>query len=288
MAYGRRPGPIGMRDDEMVVRHGPGAPKAGFSAVGPIGGSTWHRAIKLAAEAAPRHLLEGGESIGSLKQRASVAIPVVGARIQAWNRGSGAPPYWSGTLGYGNDAVARNTVYTSMWHQLEPNRGRYWFEAAGMVTGRGGIKDMDTWEMKSAGWLRGKSSRKNIANLPTLDDVRFIIAGNAFLYPYNLHNFYVLRDKREVPGFERLRGDDLDRGLVVLEQSLVQVFIDSHPWPSAESRRAALQRLSDGFSWAGAFVAETLAAQGEQFEFGSLDDRIRLGIALVAKLRWLG
>lgn len=288
-----------MRDDEIVVRHGPGAPKAGFSAAGPVGGSTWHRALKVAAEAAPRHLLEGGESIGSLKQRASVAIPVVGARIQAWNHGSGAPTYWSGTLGYGNDAVARNTAYTSMWHQLEPNRGRYWFEAAGMVTGRGGIKSLEGGAVLVGGLVReardhfGLNDRvtRIVKDVPTPDDTQFVISGNAFLYPFNLHNFFTLRDKLEVPGFERVRGEDLDRGLVVLEQTLVQQFIESYPWASKAVREASLRRITGGFfdSWANAFVREMLVSTcGRAFSFGSLDDRIRLGIALVAKLRWLG
>jgi hypothetical protein len=286
MAYGRRPGPIGTGDDELVVRHGQGSPKAGFSAVGPVGGVIWHQALKV-AKATPASSFEGRESIGSLKQRASAAIPLIGARIQAWNQGSGAPAYWAGTLAFGENANARNTIYTSTWHQLEPDRGRYWFEAAGMVTGRRGVKDME-------GALAEKTSalarRLQIIpeGSPRSEEMRFIVAGNAFLYPYNLHNFYVLREKRDVPGFERLRGEDLDRGLVVLEQTLVQQFVDTYGWPSALDKETSLRRLSEGFLLASDFVRSAVATLGKRFDFGSLDDRIRLGIALVAKLRWLG
>ncbi len=85
-----------------------------------------------------------------------------------------------------------------------------------------------------------------------------------------------------------MRGDDLDRGLVVLEQTIVQRFIDSYSWPSASDKEESLRRIGVGFSLANDSVAEVLAAMGTKFDFGSLEDRIRLGIALVARLRWLG
>jgi hypothetical protein len=223
-------------------------------------------------------------------------MPAIRKRVQSWNEGSGSPDYWAGTLAYGKDAKDRNTAYTSMWQQLAPDRGRYWFAAAGMVTGRGGIKEMESTAAKGAAAIREARDHVKyegplaglVDNLPTRDDLNFVISGNAFLYPFNLHNFFTLRDKREIPGFERLRGDDLDRGLVVLEQTLVQHFIGSYPWASKALQEESLRRISGGFfsSFSSAFVRDALISMGgSSFSFGSLDERIRLGVALVAQLR---
>lgn len=155
-----------------------------------------------------------------------------------------------------------------------------------MVTGRGGIKEMD---LPVTHGLSVLSAMVNAHDALPAEDMAFLIAGNAFLYPYNLHNFFVLREKGEVPGFERLRGEDLDRGLVVLEQTLVQRFIDAHVWPNAQAKWESLRRITAGFSNASPFVKSVQTQVfGAAFDFGSLDDRIRLGIALVARLRWLG
>lgn len=298
MAQGRRPGPLTSADDPFVSRHSHRAPTTGFSAAGPIGSSSWHHALKISNTAA-KSPFAGWESIASLKDRTVVAVPAIRKRIQRWNEGSGAPDYWTGTLGYGKDVAARNTAYTSMWHQLEPDRGRYWFAAAGMVTGRGGIKDMDSSIVRIVGSVRqardiaGLTDRFSgvVANVPTPDDIRFIVSGNAFLFPFNLHNFFTLRQRFEIPGFERLRGQNLDRALVVLEQTLVQQFIEAYSWLSKEDQDASLRRIGGGFfsSASNDFVRETLLSTcGRSFSFGSLDGRIQLGIALVAKLRERG
>ena len=280
-----------------MSRYAAGPPTVGFSGPGPIGSSAWHRALKV-ANAPPRTSFAGVESVATLKHRAEAAIPAIKRRLQRWDQGFDAPAYWAGTLAYGKDAAARNTAYTSMWHQLEPDRGRYWFAAAGMVTGRGGIKSMESWAASLAGLVREERDSHDLRDpvsglardVPTPDDLHFVISGNAFLYPFNLHNYFILREKREVSGFEGLRGDDLDRGLVVLEQTLVQQFIESYPWPNKALRELSLGRISAGFfsSASNAFVREAIVSSGRAFSFANLDTRIWLGFALVAKLRRLG
>src|SRR3569623_723017 len=298
MAHGRRPGPLGAGGDEAVCRYAAGPPTVGFSGPGPIGSSAWLRALKVAT-APPRTSFAGVESVATLKHRAEAAIPAIKRRLQRWDQGLDAPAYWAGTLAYGKDAAARNTAYTSMWHQLEPDRGRYWFAAAGMVTGRGGIKDMESTIVHIAGSARqardfaGLTDRLTgvVANVPTPEDLRFIVSGNAFLFPFNLHNFFTLRQKFEIPGLARLRGQDLDRALVVLEQTLVQQFIETYSWSGKADRDASLRRIGGGFfsSASNDFVRETLLSTcGRSFSFASLDERIRLGIALVTKLRERG
>ncbi len=218
----------------------------------------------------------------TLKVKAASAIPVVRTRIQAWSSGNGAPDSWAGTLKYGADARERNTVYSTLWHQLEPNNGRFWFQAAAMVTGRGGVKSMESW-------MSGVASRTPVVPVGP-SDLTFIIQGNNFLFPFNLCNFYTLRTHQSVPGFPQFWGRELDRALVVLEQTLVQTFIDSYGWTTPSEKVGALNRLSRTFvSFAtNDWVREVLGKlfpDVRPFNFGSLDHRIELGIALVDHLR---
>jgi len=220
--------------------------------------------------------------IATLKVKAASAIPVIRTRVQSWNAGSGAPDSWSGTLKYGDDARDRNTIYSTLWHQLEPNNGRFWFEAAAMVTGRGGVKSMESWMSNLGAFFHAVSVRPA--------DLTFIIGGNKFLFPFNLCNFYTLRAHQSVPGFPNLWGRELDRALVVLEQTLVQTFIDSYGWTTPSEKTEALGRLSRTFpssvtnDWV-RDVLRVLFPDVRPFNFGSLDHRIELGIALVDHLR---
>ena len=218
----------------------------------------------------------------TLKVKAASAIPVVRTRIQAWSSGNGAPDSWAGTLKYGADARERNTIYSTLWHQLEPNNGRFWFQAAAMVTGRGGIKSMESWMSNLGAFFHAVPVRPS--------DLTFIIGGNKFLFPFNLCNFYTLRSHQSVPGFPTFWGRELDRALVVLEQTLVQTFIDSYGWNTPSEKTEALGRLSRTFpssvtnDWVGD-VLRGLFPHVRPFNFGSLDHRIELGIALVDHLR---
>jgi hypothetical protein len=98
----------------------------------------------------------------------------------------------------------------------------------------------------------------------------------------------VLRNRGEIPGFEHLTGRALDRGLVVLEQTLVQSFIDSYAWPNQAKKSESLDRISKGFQsyfandWVKAIVQRLF---GERFDFGNIDARIRLGCEIVEMLR---
>jgi len=223
--------------------------------------------------------------VASLKVQAANAIPAIRARIQAWNAGKGAPEFWSGTVKYGAEARDRNTVYSTLWQQLEPNNGRYWFQAAAMVTGRGGIKSME-----------GRLPGFGIAAMPSrfvpvkAADADFLIKGNQFLFPYNLANFYTLRAHQSVPGFPHFWGRELDRALVVVEQTLVQTFIDSYGWTTATEKFAALDRISRSFTALGANewvknVLLGLFSSVRPFKFGSLDHRVEFGIKIVDELR---
>ena len=132
-----------------------------------------------------------------LKLRARMAIPFgSGARTGMDQRRALAPPNFVGTLAYGSTVTARNTIYSSAVRQLPPERGRYWFEVAAMVTGRGAIKDLEIPVVKVAG---------SALNFPGADAIAFVLAGNTYLYPYNLHNFYTLRTGGWVPEFESFR-----------------------------------------------------------------------------------
>jgi hypothetical protein len=278
MAHGRRPGPLGVGWAKSHY-HGHRPATAGFSGPGPIGGTGWNSALAQNEKSAATRLFQGREPTDLLKQRAKRGLPTIGKRIEAWRQGIGAPTYWGGTLTFGVDAAARNTTYTSMGQSLDPSRGRYWFQAAGMVTGRGGIKDMEGGFATIGSILPG---------VPSIADMRFVVSGNSFLYPYNLHNFFILRDKGDIPGFEFMRGDDLDRGLVVLEQTLVQTFIDAYSWPSAEEKTKSIARISKGFTrfFANDRVKEAITKLfPTSFYFGNIDHRIRLGIELVAEVR---
>ncbi len=223
------------------------------------------------------------EPIEKLKQRARLAIPSAKAQINAWNQDKEAPTYWSGTLKFGADASARNSIYSASWHLLRPDRGRYWFQAATMVTGAGGIKSME-------GPLASIGARLPFVP-PNARDLAFVLAGNSFLFPYNLHNFYLLRQNAEIPGFERFRGRELDRGLVVIEQTLVQSFADSYSWNDPQEKVESFRRLSLAFSswvtnrWTKAAVEQLFSE--ESFDFGNINHRIRLGIETVDKLRSL-
>jgi hypothetical protein len=225
-------------------------------------------------ETIARYAQNSGDSLPELKRKALIAAPLALAEINNWDQGQGGvPESWAGTLKYGSSAWKRNALYTSMSLQLEPNRGRFWFAAAGMVTGRGGIKDLD-----------GKLA---LAFIEAIDQ-RLILEGNAFLFPYNLHNFFLLRNRRELPGLTGLWGQSLDRALVVFEQTLVQRFIERFNWPGADAQPASLKRISKAFY--GPFSNEWLKATlrgvlGEAFDFGSLDHRIQFGIAAVNRLR---
>jgi hypothetical protein len=221
--------------------------------------------------------------IATLKVKATSAIPVVRARVQAWSSGNGAPDSWAGTLNYGADARERNTIYSTLWHQLEPNNGRFWFQAAAMVTGRGGIKSME-------GGLSALGVRLNPKVPVRVSDTTFLIEGNKFLFPFNLSNFYTLHDHHSVPGFPHFWGRELDRALVVVEQTLVQTFIDSFGWQTPTEKPAAIDRISRAFTSFGAneWVMRVLAksfSSSRPFNFGSLDHRIELGIAIVDELR---
>lgn len=215
MATGRRPGSLGLHSygGDRVQLRGPLALQV------------------LDDETRPLEPLE------ALKARARRAIPVIGARIADWNNNINPPKYWRGTLAQGKDPDARNAIYNGMYKTMTRGRGRTWFAAATKVTGSGGIRSLDGNLPRAMAWLTAL----------TADDMVFIVSGNEFLFPYNLHNYFVLQDaKNEIPGLEGLRHRALDTGLVVFEQTLVQKFIDSFRWSSSE-RTAACARISAGF-----------------------------------------
>lgn len=149
----------------------------------PIGSDGWHESIAHQQ----RHGASGKTpySVEDLKDRVRTAIPFIAGRLQAWNQGHGAPTYWAGTLKFGASAAERNSIYSSAWHQLSPDRGRYWFQAASMVTGRGGIKDMEGWAIQNL----ASGLLKIDLSFVKASDLQFVIAGNQFLYPYNLQFF---------------------------------------------------------------------------------------------------
>lgn len=219
------------------------------------------------------------ESIEGLKKRAHRAIPIASAEIQRWKANSGGPEAWAGMLKFGATARNRFGVYESSWSHLRPDRGRFWFQAATMVTGRGGISYLEGTAEKIGGVILSPL---------TSGDIDFVLQGNEFLFPYNVHNWYILRGHGWISGFETLSGRELDRGLVVLEQTLVQRFMESYSWRGIEDRRSSMKRISEGFygSFANEWVKRTLVALfGGSFDFGSIDHRIPLGVALVDLLR---
>jgi hypothetical protein len=281
MAGAEIPGPLGTTDNHGWEHPERRATESAFAVPGLIGSSPWHRALAYSGLAPEPKSTNVQESVPHLKQRARAGIPAITRRIQSWKQGVGAPPYWEGTLRYGATASARNTIYSSMWPQLRPDRGRYWFQGATMVTGAGGIKDME-------GGLASLAGKVRVPGTPTTADMAMVIAGNVFLFPYNLQNFFTLRDGGEVIGFEGLRGTELDRGLVALEQTLVQSFLDNHQWPSPAEKTASFDRLSKGFT---SFFANQWLKQsverlfGTRFDFGDIDHRIRLGFDVVDRLR---
>jgi hypothetical protein len=78
--------------------------------------------------------------------------------------------------------------------------------------------------------------------------------------------------------------------LVVLEQTLVQTFIDSYGWKNPSERADTLSRLSRTFPTSATkkWVRDVLGKRFSSvrpFNFGSLDHRIELGIAIVDHLR---
>lgn len=182
--------------------------------------------------------------------------------------------------------------------QLEPNRGRYWFMAAAIVTGRGGIKSMEGKWRQAALAVYGKAvdGIEKVATghvetpSMTKSDARLVLKGNQFLFSYNLHTYSCLSRKQEIPGFEGFWGPELDRALVVLEQTAVQAFLDAESWGSPDERRLSLRRISGGFSFflASDYVKESLKTEfgdPKHFDFGDLDQRIRLGGRIVADMR---
>jgi hypothetical protein len=280
MSGAQIPGPLGTTDNHGWEHPERRSVEGAFSAPGSIGSSHWHRALAHSGLSPEPKGTQIRESVPRLKERASVAIPAIARRLQSWQQGTGAPQYWEGTIRYGSTATARNTIYSSMWHQLRPEKGRYWFQGATMVTGAGGIKDME-----GALAFLGAKSR---LTTPTTDDMKLVVGGNAFLFPYNLQNFYSLRDGGEVLGFERMRGPELDRGLVVLEQTLVQSYLDNHVWSSSAEKTASLNRLSEGFRslFANDWLKQSLDRLfSTRFEFGDIDARIRLGFDVIDRLR---
>ena len=168
-----------------------------------------------------------------------------------------------------------------------------------MVTGRGGIKSLEGKAPAIVGNLPLVGSWLHV---PQPGDLEMLIQGNAFLFPYNMHNWYRLREKPlhghgnvypvRIPGLESSWGVELERALVVLEQSLVQQWLDTYRWASAESKAASLRRISKGFGgpFTNAWLKEALdkSVGVASFDFGNLDHRISLGFEAVRRLRGEG
>lgn len=219
------------------------------------------------------------ESIDSLKARARRAIPLIRARIADWNNGINPPAHWKGTIAQGKDPDARNAIYNGAYRVMRWELGRAWFAAATKVTGVGAARSLNGALPRVMAWL----------TVLTTEDMDFVVAGNAFLFPYNMHNYFALTgSSKEIPGMIGLRERALDHALVGLEQTLIQDFMDGYAWKNAQAKQAALGRIGAGFlerladPWIKGKIKDLF---GRSFNFGDINHRIRLGIAIVDDMR---
>jgi hypothetical protein len=224
----------------------------------------------------------GEESLDALKIRVQRAMPAADAAVAA-RHADKSDTLWQGNRGWAKDPERRAWFYGSATDRLPDSRGKYWFAAAAKVAGTGGIRDLGRADGKFLGPILTPISKEGVAA---------ILAGNAFLFPYNMLNFYTLLHRKEIPGLEGLRDYPLDRALVVFEQTLVARFLDSHfAQPALAGRRTELaQGISKSFTsvLAGDDVKTIIEAKfGKQFDFSSIDHRITLGIAVVRFMRRL-
>lgn len=219
---------------------------------------------------------QASESIDSLKKRAERAIPWLQAGVASKDR-DGTDQKWVGNRESGTTVEKRNFLYSTMPNLLLDDWGRYWFAAAAKVTGSGGIRFMNDTMAQVFGPLQ-EATRSFLDGL------------NAFLFPHNLFTYYALRARREIWGLEGLGGFALDRALVVLEQTLVQRFIESYfaKPDMAEHRREIVENVSSAtYSFFADSDIKTIlkATFGKSFDFGNIDHRITFGIAIVRRMR---
>ena len=76
---------------------------------------------------------------------------------------------------------------------------------------------------------------------------------------------------------------------MVLEQTLVQQWLDGYSWAGIQARKASLFRISRGFGstraneWLKNVLKKCIGLAA--FDFGNIDHRITLGIGVVTQLR---
>ncbi|MBP5983959.1 MAG: hypothetical protein KA734_09560 [Fluviicola sp.] len=183
----------------------------------------------------------------------------------------------------------RSAYYGWAQSQLTDNTGKYWFKAAQIVTSWNGV---------------GAAENTNLGYL-TDDAENLILAGNRYLFSYNMFNAKNLTKNGKLDrtfidargdekSFKGLVGRDLDYMLVEYEQTRVQEFLDlyqkNHPDFKMNSAIGSINWSFDSFM-ADENVKTVLNNffmddNGEStFNFGSYEDRVKLGKELINLLR---
>lgn len=185
--------------------------------------------------------------------------------------------------GIAGDIQERSQIYKSLDLELSQN-GVRWYGAASIVTQWNAI---------------GAAERVNLWYLNNEAD-KFLIAGNAYLFPKNIANYIKIRDSKPISDFidgngnlvsmKGLRGKDLDYALVQLEQTLVQKFIDDYEKKHGGKKMEKIKNKING-----AFSSECAPSEvkkalknkyvnGNAFDFMSYEDRVYLGQRLIDQL----